>query len=74
MLCQSPLFPVIEFVDFESNVHATSKITALGVYLPCSDMGMECYSEHFVELENLISKSEHLNWPYSDHWRFQCSP
>ena len=40
--------------------HATSEITVLGVYLPCSDMGMECYSEHLVELENLISESERL--------------
>ena len=37
--------------------HATSEITVLCVYLPCSDMGMECYSEH---LENLISESERL--------------
>ena len=40
--------------------HTTSEITVLGVYLPCSDMGMECYSEHLVELENLISESERL--------------
>ena len=40
--------------------HARSEITVLGVYLPCSDMGMECYIEHLVELENLISESEHL--------------
>ena len=37
---------------------ATGDITILGVYLPCADMGIECYGEHLVELERLISKGQ----------------
>ena len=38
-----------------------SEVTGLnvfGVYLPCADMGIECYCEHLVELESLISESQ----------------
>ena len=34
-------------------------ISIFGVYLPCSDQGMECYREHLVELEQLICESQH---------------
>ena len=33
-------------------------ITIIGVYVPCSDMGMECYSEHHIELERFISEHQ----------------
>ena len=31
-------------------------LTIFGVYLPCSGAGMEHYSEHFTELERVISE------------------
>ena len=37
-----------------------TEVTILGVYLPCADMGIECYGEHLVELENLISQRQQL--------------
>ena len=37
-----------------------SEITILGVYFPCSDLSTECYSEHLVELERLISDRQHF--------------
>ena len=33
-----------------------SDLTVIGVYLPYSDSGMECYSEHLIELERVISE------------------
>ena len=27
-------------------------------YLPCSDMDMECYSEHLIELEQVVSEHQ----------------
>lgn len=39
-------------VRFQPPVNTT--FTVLGVYLPCSDKGVECYREHIVELERLI--------------------
>ena len=35
-------------------------LTVLGVYLPCSDQGLDCFREHLVELETLVSKSQHV--------------
>ena len=29
---------------------SAADITIIGVYLPCSDMGMERYTEHLIEL------------------------
>ena len=34
-------------------------LSVFGVYLPCADVGIESYCEHLVELENLISDSQH---------------
>ena len=31
----------------------------IGVYLPCSDMGMERYTEHLIELERVVSEHQH---------------
>ena len=33
-------------------------ITIIAMYLPCSDMGMECYSEHLIELEWVVSEHQ----------------
>ena len=33
-------------------------MTVLGVYLPCTDMGIECYSERLMELEKVISERQ----------------
>ena len=35
-----------------------SVMTLTGVYLPCLDQGVDCYREHLVELERVISESE----------------
>ena len=34
-------------------------LTVFGVYLPCSDTGMEHYSEYLIELEQVISEQQH---------------
>ena len=36
----------------------TSLWCLLGVYLPCLDQGVDCYRDHLVELERVISESE----------------
>ena len=33
-------------------------MSVTGVYLPCLDLGVDCYREHLVELERVISESE----------------
>ena len=38
----------------------TAEVTILGVYLPCTDMGIDCYGEHLIELERLISEGQQL--------------
>ena len=35
-------------------------LTVIGVYLPCSDKGIDTYQEHLVELERVISESSML--------------
>ena len=35
-----------------------SVVSVIGVYLPCLDQGVDCYREHLVELERVISESE----------------
>ena len=37
-----------------------SQLTVIGVYLPCSDKGMDTYQDHLVELERVISDSSVL--------------
>ena len=34
-------------------------LTVFGVYLPCLETGMEHYSEHLIELEQVISEQQH---------------
>ena len=34
-------------------------LTIFGVYLPCSETGMEHYSEYLIELERVISEQQH---------------
>ena len=36
-----------------------SNITVIDVYLPCSDSGIEYYSDHLIELERVISAQQH---------------
>ena len=47
-------------VEFPSDSHDRTIISVLGVYLPCLDKGIESYREHIIELENLISDSQHF--------------
>ena len=35
-------------------------LSVIGVYLPCIDQGMDCFGEHLVELERVVSESELL--------------
>lgn len=44
----------IRFCDPNNNV---STVSVIGVYLPCSDQGMDCYRDHLLELERIISDS-----------------
>ena len=37
-----------------------TEMSILGVYLPCMDMGIQCYCDHLVELECLISQRQQL--------------
>ena len=32
-------------------------LTIIGVYMPCSNKGIECYRQHMLELERVISES-----------------
>ena len=45
-------------------------ITIIGVYLPCSDMGMECYSEYLIELERIISEHQQHGPMVGNHGGF----
>ena len=44
-----------------------TEVSILGVYLPCMDMGIECYCNHLVELEHLISQRQQLGPSCTDH-------
>ena len=35
----------------------SSLMSVIGVYLPCLDLGVDCYREHLMELEGVISES-----------------
>ena len=37
-----------------------SAVSVIGVYLPCLNQGLDCYREHLVELERVISDSQLL--------------
>ena len=37
-----------------------SIVTLIGVHLPCTDQGLDCYTDHLIELENIINKSLRL--------------
>ena len=41
---------------------ATSVLTVMGVYLPCADLSIDCYSTHPLELERIICESQLLGW------------
>ena len=34
-----------------------SLLSVVCVYLPCIDQGVDCYREHLVELERVVSES-----------------
>ena len=36
-------------------------MSVIGVYLPCLDLGIDCYREHLVELECVVSECEMLD-------------
>ena len=35
-------------------------ISIISVYMPCLDVGLDCYREHLIELERVISESDEL--------------
>ena len=35
-------------------------MSVIGVYLPCLDLGVDCYQEHMKELERVVSESRLL--------------
>ena len=37
-----------------------SLLSVIGVYLPCLDLGVDCYREHMKELERVVSESRLL--------------
>ena len=41
-------------IRFSTNNDKNSTISVIGVYLPCSDQGSECYRQHLVELERIV--------------------
>ena len=47
-------------VRFSIHDGVESLITVIGVYLPCADQGMECYTNHLIELERIINESSVL--------------
>ena len=38
----------------------SSLVSVIGVYMPYSDQGLECYRDHLIELERVISESSLL--------------
>ena len=38
-----------------------SLVSVIGVYMPCSDQGLECYRDHLIQLERVISESSLLS-------------
>ena len=38
-----------------------SLLSAIAVYLPCFDLGVDCYREHMKELERVVSESRLLD-------------
>lgn len=38
----------------------SSLMSVIGVYLPCLDLGVDCYREHLVELESVVSEARLL--------------
>ena len=66
-----PTVSVIRFCDPNDN---RSTVSVTGVYLPCSDQGMDCYRDH---LQEIIRKNYHWfysSWTGYHPWWFQCTP
>ena len=38
-----------------------SLVSVIGVYMPCSDQGLECYRDHLIQRERVISESSLLS-------------
>ena len=47
-------------IRFSMDNGDNSAVSVIGVYLPCLDQGVDCYREHLVELERVISDSQLL--------------
>ena len=47
-------------VRFSVDDGNSSLVSVIGVYMPCSDQGLECYRDHLIELERVISESSLL--------------
>ena len=39
---------------------SSNVMSVIGVYLPCLDLGIDCYRQHLVELERVVSECETL--------------
>ena len=46
-----------QFVSPPATMRNPPCISVIGVYLPCSYQGSECYRQHLVELERIVSES-----------------
>ena len=38
-----------------------SLVSVIGAYIPCSDQGLECYRDHLIQLERVVSESSLLS-------------
>ena len=47
-------------VRFSVDDGGSSLVSVIGVYMPWSDQGLECYRDHLIELERVISESSLL--------------
>ena len=44
-------------IKFTVDDRHRSMLSVIGVYLPCLDQGVDCYREHLLELEQIVSVS-----------------
>ena len=47
-------------IRFSVDDGVRSVMSVIGVYLPCLDQGVDCYREHLIELEMVVSESVQL--------------
>lgn len=47
-------------IRFSSGRGDRDVVSILSVYMPCLDLGLDCYSQHLIELERVISECDEL--------------